>query len=101
LFETKARMLFDMLTTVPLQVHNIPQSVHRFLCHGPAFIDHFELPPGALSESALEARNKYNRGAREHHARKTSMPDNVKDVFHHLLCTSDAYLFLAKQKSKK
>jgi hypothetical protein len=25
------------------------------------------------------------------------MPDNVKDVFHHLLCTSDAYMFLARQ----
>jgi hypothetical protein len=25
------------------------------------------------------------------------MPDNVKDVFHHLLCTSDAYMFLARR----
>jgi hypothetical protein len=97
LFENKSRALFDMLITPPLNVYKITQSVHRFLCHGADFIEHFALPIGALSESGLEARNKFNRGAREHHARKTSMPDNVKDVFHHLLCTSDAYMFLARQ----
>jgi hypothetical protein len=96
-FENKSRVLFDKLITPPLNVYKIPQSVHRFLCHGAAFIDHFDLPIGALSESGLEARNKFNRGAREHHARKTSMPDNVKDVFHHLLCTSDAFMFLARR----
>jgi hypothetical protein len=97
LFEEKSKVLFNMLTHPNLAVYKIIQSVHRFLCHGAAFIDHFDLPIGALSESGLEARNKFNRGAREHHARKTSMPDNVKDVFHHLLCTSDAYMFLARQ----
>jgi hypothetical protein len=97
LFEEKSKVLFNMLTDPTLAFYKIIQSVHRFLCHGAAFIDHFDLPIGALSESGLEARNKFNRGAREHHARKTSMPDNVKDVFHHLLCTCDAYMFLARQ----
>jgi hypothetical protein len=97
LFENKSRALFDMLITPPLTVYKITQSVHRFLFHGADFIEHFALPIGAFSESGLEARNKFNQGAREHHARKTSMPDNVKDVFHHLLCTSDAYMFLARQ----
>jgi hypothetical protein len=100
-FENKSKELFDMLCTPPLSIYKITQSVHRFLCHGKMFIDHFDLPVGALSESALEARNKYNRSAREHHARKTSMPDNVMDVFHYLLCTSDAYMFLARQINQK
>jgi hypothetical protein len=59
------------------------------------------LPIGALSESALEARNKYNRGAREHHARKTSMKHNIQDVFNHLLCTSDPYMFLIRKEAKR
>ena len=96
LFETKARELFSMLTSPPLGKVPLSQSVHRFLCHGHLFIDRFELPIGALSESALEARNKDNRGAREHHARKISMKANVHDVFNHLLCTSDAFLFMKR-----
>jgi hypothetical protein len=97
LFEDKSKVLFDMLTTLPLTVYKIIKGVHRFLCHGAAFIDHFDLPIGALSESGLEARNKSYRGAGEHHARKTSMPGNVKDVFHYLFCTSDAHMFMARQ----
>ena len=96
-YEEKARELFGLLTSPPLGKWALCQSVHRFLCHGHKFIDHFELPIGALSESALEARNKYNRRAREFHARKTSMKDNVHDIFNYLLCTSDAYMFLTRQ----
>jgi hypothetical protein len=96
LFETKARELFSMLTSPPLGKFPLSQSVHRFLCHGHLFINRFELPIGALSESALESRNKDNRGAREHHSRKTSMKDCVHDVFNHLLCTSDAYLYMKR-----
>jgi hypothetical protein len=96
LFETRARELFSMLTSPPLGKVSLTQSVHRFLCHRHLFINRFELPIGALSESALEARNKDNRGARRSHARKTSMKDNVHDIFNHLLCTSDAYLFMKR-----
>ena len=96
-YEEKAKELFGLLTSPPLGKFSLSQSVHRFLCHGRQFIDCFEMPIGALSESALEARNKYNRRAREFHARKTSMKDNVHDVFNYLLCTSDAYMFLTRQ----
>jgi len=75
--ETKARELFSMLTSPPLAKFPLSQSVHRFLCHGHLFISRFELPIGALSESALESRNKDNRGAREHHSRKTLMIENL------------------------
>jgi hypothetical protein len=98
MFDRLAKELFGILTSPPLNVFPMSQSVHRFLCHGKHFIENFELPIGALSESALEARNKYNRKAREFHARKTSMKDNVQDVFHHLLCTSDPYLYLKRNK---
>jgi hypothetical protein len=93
LFKNKARELFTQLTSPPLGKVPLTQSVYRFLCHGHQFINRFELPIGALSESALEARNKDDRGAREHHAKKISMKDNV---FNHLLCTSDAYLFMKR-----
>jgi len=73
-----------MLTTPPLDIVPMSQNVHRFLCHGHLFIDNFELPIEALSESALEARNKYNIGPREHHSRKTSLKDNIQDIFNHL-----------------
>jgi hypothetical protein len=99
-YQAKAQDLFGHLTSPPLDRFPMTQSVHRFLCHGAAFINHFELPVGALSESALEARNKYNRSAREHHARKTSMRDNVQDVFNYLLYTSDPYMYLVKHKSR-
>ena len=100
MYNRLAKELFGLLSSPPCNAHPMSQSVHRFLVHGKAFIDHFELPIGALSESALEARNKYNRGAREFHARKTSMKDNVQDVFHHLMCTSDPYMYLIRQKRK-
>jgi len=96
-YEKMAKELFGLLTSPPLDKFPLSQSVHRFLCHGHQFINHFEMPIGALSESALEARNKYNRRAREFHARKTSMKDNVHDIFNYLLCTSDAYMFLTRQ----
>jgi hypothetical protein len=98
MFNRKAKELFGILSSPPLNVFPMSQSVHRFLCHGKDFIENFDLPIGALSESALESRNKYNRGAREFHARKTSMKDNVQDIFHHLLCTSDPYLYLKRLK---
>jgi hypothetical protein len=91
-YEKKAWELFGLLTSPPLGKFPLGQSVHRFLCHGHQFIDHFKMPTGALSEGALGARNKYNR-----RARKTSMKDNVHDIFNYLLCTIDAYMFLTRQ----
>ncbi len=100
-YEEKAKELFGLLTSPPLGKFPLSQSVHRFLCHGRQFFDCFEMPIRTLSESALEARNKYNRRAREFHARKTSMKDNVHDVYNYLLCTSDAYMFLTRQYTVK
>ncbi len=65
MFDRLAKEVFDILTSPPLNFFLMTQSVHRFLSHGKHFIKNFELPIEALSESALEARNKYNRRARE------------------------------------
>jgi hypothetical protein len=48
IFNVKARELFKLLTSPPLDRFPLTQSVHRLLCHGSSFIDHFELP--TLSE---------------------------------------------------
>jgi hypothetical protein len=47
-FDLKARELFDLLTSPPLDRFPMTQSVHRFLCHSAAFIEQFDLPIGAL-----------------------------------------------------
>ena len=47
------------------------------------------LPVSMMSEEAQEARNKANKSFREKHARKTSQIDNISDVFHRLMVTSD------------
>jgi hypothetical protein len=49
-------------------------------------MENFKLPIGVLSESALEARKKYNRMAREFHARKTSMNDIMFRMFFIACC---------------
>ncbi len=82
-YEKNAREQFGLLTSPTLGKFLLSQSVHRFLCHGHQFIYLFKMPIGALSESALEARNKYNRRAREFLCnRKASMKDNVNDIFY-------------------
>jgi hypothetical protein len=58
-YEKNARELFGLLTSPTLGKFLLSQSVHRFLCHGHQFLYLSEMPIGALSESALEARNKY------------------------------------------
>ena len=47
------------------------------------------LPVGYFGEDAAESRNKIYKSDRLHHARKTSRIDNLFDVFHRALDTSD------------
>ena len=47
--------------------YNMPASVHKILVHGADIIDGLELPIGAYSEEAQEARNKHNRQYRLRH----------------------------------
>ena len=67
----------------------MPATVHKVLIHGADVIASLELPIGAYSEEAQEARNKHNRQYRLRHARKISRLQTITDQFHYLLVTSD------------
>lgn len=67
----------------------MPATVHKILIHGTIIISSALLPIGMLSEEAQEARNKDLRKYREHHARKFSRKQNMEDVLHMLLLSSD------------
>ena len=68
----------------------LPQSLHRVLAHCADRIrmnDGFGL--GSLSEEGLEATHKLVRRFRAILSRKTSLQDNLQDVFKHLWVRSD------------
>ncbi len=69
---------------------SLPQSLHRVLAHSAERIklnDGFGL--GSLSEEGLETTHKLVRRFRSLLARKTSLDDNLRDVFKHLWVRSD------------
>jgi hypothetical protein len=69
---------------------SVPQSLHRILAHSAERIrmnDGFGL--GSLSEEGLEATHKLVRRFRAILSRKTSLQDNLQDVFKHLWVRSD------------
>ena len=73
-------------------VANMSPTVHRFIVHGHIFLQwakEVNLSLGKFSETALELRNKDRRKARLNFSRKTNRLDNIKDIFHYLLKTSD------------
>ena len=79
-----------LLLTQSFPWASVPQSVHRILAHSAERIklnDNFGL--GSLSEEGLEATHKLIRRFRSILARKTSLSDNLRDVFKHLWTRSD------------
>ena len=102
IYELKARKLFHHLTTGDFKHIPLSPTVHRMVTHGTSFIRHFkDIPIGALSESAIESKNKLNRTSRVGHARMFSFSKNTQDAFNHMLLCSDYYLFnkhLARSK---
>ena len=92
-FQEKADRLLMLLSTGRWQKVKQAQTVHRILVHGASTIAHFSYPVGSLSESAVEARNKFNKSARVGHARLSSFEKNTMDVFHFLALKSDPYLY--------
>ena len=102
IYGSKACELYNYLT-LPLFGFNIAPmstSVHRMLCHGLDFIRAFIEPLGMLSESSIEARNKYNRQYRAHFAFQGTLSRNVLDTSVRMLLTSDPYIFM-KRLGKK
>ena len=69
---------------------SIPQSIHRFLAHSAERMRLNDCKGlGNCSEEGLEALHKYVRKFRSVLARKTSLNDNLSDVFSHLFVRSD------------
>ena len=81
--EIKSFLMFMLTKVEPFNSKLIIPTVHRALCHYETYFRHFEqlkLPFGALSESALEARNKYTHRFRELLAFKGNMRKNLRDL---------------------
>lgn len=72
--------------------YKMPSSVHKLLIHGADVMDTLLLPIGQLSEEALEARHKECRRYRERNTRKIGRKENVEDLLHALLISSDLYI---------
>ena len=102
-FEIKARRIFKILTESPEfeGLNTMSPTMHRIIVHGAAFIKHFQNktrdPIGALSESALESRNKHTRSFRKDHSWRGSLKQSIKDIGIRLLVTSDIYLFMKRK----
>lgn len=64
-------------------------TLHKILIHGADIVRNMPLPVGQMSEEAAEARNKILREYRLRHSRRSSRLNNLTDVFHRLLDSSD------------
>ena len=102
-YEILARRMFRILTESPEFEGLCPMTptMHRIIVHGAAFIKHFQQksldPIGALSESALESRNKHVRMFRKEHSWRGSLNQTIKDMGIRLLVTSDILLFMRRK----
>lgn len=78
-------------------------TLHKILVHGKDIIRNSAVPIGLLSEQAGEARNKFWRSDREHHARKSDRIKTITDLFNRALLTSDPFISNVglKQRQKR
>ena len=65
-------------------------TVHNIIFHGASIIRFFApTPPGLTSEEGPEHGNKFIRDDRDHHSRRTSVQQNLLDIFHRRSRMSD------------
>lgn len=76
----------------------MPPSVHKILIHGADITENVSLRIGMMSEETLKARTNDFLKILEHHTRKNSRLNVMKDILHHLLIFSDP-LISSKSKS--
>lgn len=67
-------------------------TVHKVLVHGSQIIASSVLPIGCFGENASEARNKLYKRDRQSYARRNSRINNLSDVFHRSMDSSDPFL---------
>ena len=90
LISSKKKIDADLLLCETFPWISVSTSIHRLLGHSAERIrlnQGFGL--GLVSEEGLEAIHKLVRRFRELGARKTSLEDNIQDVFTHLFIRSD------------
>ena len=63
------------------------------IAHGPAVVTHFNGYMGETTEESQEKTNKDFRSARLNHARKTGRENNLIDIVHWLLESSDPFMY--------
>lgn len=81
--------------------YNMPTTVHKILIHSPAIIANSILPIGQLGEEAQESRNKDIKKCRESFSRKFSRKQNMEDIFHNLLVSSDPLISSMRKLNPK
>ena len=91
-YREASKVLFDQIVEEIGEYGNMSPTVHRYLVHGHVFLDwakQLKIPLGRFSESAVEYRNKDRRKARLKFSRKNTRLNNIKDMYHYLIKTSD------------
>ena len=79
----------------------MPTTLHKILIHSNQVISSAILPIGQLSEDAQEARHKDIRRYREGYSRKSLRLNTIKDIFHHLLVSSDPFISSLRKLPKR
>lgn len=69
--------------------YKMPMSIHKLLIHGADIIEALPIPIGLFSEEALESRHKDVKYYREHHTRKCSRKDGIRDIMNYLFISGD------------
>jgi len=64
-------------------------TVHKVLVHSRQIMENMVLPVAFFGEDEAESRNKFYKSDRLHHSRKSSRLNNISDVFHRAIDTSD------------
>lgn len=67
-------------------------TLHKVLIHGPQIIASSVLPIGCFGENASEARNRFYKRDRRSYSRQCSRVNNLTDVFHRSMDSSDPLL---------
>ena len=97
-FQQEADQLHTILTSEPYNQVMLTQTVHRILCHGSQFIEALpeDVFPGQVSESSIEARNKYNRRYRLYNSFAGDFSKGLKGIFHRMMLTSDPVVYFKR-----
>lgn len=81
--------------------YRMPPTLHKILIHSSEILANFSLPVGDLSEEAQEVSNKIYKKMREHHTRKNSRLNTIRDLFNIMMCSSDPLISSQRNETTK